>query len=176
MRGTSSSTWLRNFPRQLIAVVLSRFQFSKYSQFYLQINDSRSSKLGLFEEKRERLLRNTKLIARLIARLSRRVCLAELIGKYIEETESRRAEPRKKRRTMSHRSSINDRFTDVLFPETIKCKGEQLSKQEKGQQHKRVKSPRDQAKETLKYWIQLGGAACEDGPTLRGRNSTSASH
>jgi hypothetical protein len=85
------------------------------------------------------------------------VCLAELIGKYIEETESRRAEPRKKRRTMSHRSSINDRFTDVLFPRTIKCKGEQLSKQEKGQQHKRVKSPRDQAKETLKYWIQLGG-------------------
>jgi hypothetical protein len=103
------------------------------------------------EEEKEKQFKTAKSLAR----LSKRVYLAELIGKYIEETEARKAEPRKKRRKMLRRLSVNDRFTDVLFPETAEWKGEQPSKK-KGKQHKREKNPREKAKQTLEYWIHLG--------------------
>ena len=87
-------------------------------------------------------------ITRLVARVSKRVYLAELIGKYIEETAARKAELKKKRMKNLRRLSVNDRFTDLLFPETIKCKGKQLSEKEK--------SLREKAKQKLEYWIRLG--------------------
>jgi len=87
-------------------------------------------------------------ITRLVARLSKRVYLAELIGKYIEETAARKAELKTKRMKNLRRLSVNDRFTDLLFPETIKCKGKQLSEKEK--------SLREKAKQKLEYWIRLG--------------------
>lgn len=56
--------------------------------------------------------------------------------------------PKKRWKKQLPRSSLKDRFTDLLFPETIKYKGEQLGKKEKG--------PQENAKKKLDYWIQLG--------------------
>jgi hypothetical protein len=89
-----------------------------------------------------------------LAQLSKR--LAELIGKYIEEKEARGAECKKKRRKIPRRLSVNGRFTDVPFPETIGWKGKQPSKKE-GEQDKRRRTPREKANARLNYWIQLGG-------------------
>jgi hypothetical protein len=85
---------------------------------------------------------------RIAVRISKRIALAELIGRYIQEREARRAVPKKRRKKQLPRSSPKDRFTDLLFPETIRYKGEQLGKKEKG--------PRENAKKKLDYWIQLG--------------------
>jgi hypothetical protein len=63
--------------------------------------------------------------ARIAVRVSKRVYLAELIGRYIEETEARRDElPKKQRKTLLPKN----RFTGLLFPETIKYKGRKVSK------------------------------------------------
>ena len=51
-------------------------------------------------------------------RTSKRVALAELIGRYIEERDARAAMPKKKRKREFPRLSPKDRFTDLLFPET----------------------------------------------------------
>lgn len=51
--------------------------------------------------------------------------------------------PKKRRKKQLPQSSPKDRFINLLFPETIKCKG-----QEKG--------PREKAKKKFDYWIQLG--------------------
>jgi hypothetical protein len=45
---------------------------------------------------------------------------------------------------MSRRLSVNDRFTDVLFPETIGWKGKQPSKKE-GEQDEEDENPREKA-------------------------------
>jgi hypothetical protein len=90
-------------------------------------------------------------------RVLKRVALAELIGSYIEEREARRAVPKKKRKMQLPRSSPKDRFTDLLFPETITYEGEQLSEKDKGMQMiEEEKSPRLKAKAKLDYWIRLG--------------------
>jgi hypothetical protein len=86
------------------------------------LSDERLKKLKKYivqEEQKERQLK----AAASRTELSKRVFLAEFIAKYIEETEARGAQCRKKRREMSRRLSVNDRFTDVLFPETIGWKG-----------------------------------------------------
>jgi hypothetical protein len=90
---------------------------------------------------------------RIAVRISKRVALAELIGNYIEERDARRAVPRKRRKKQLPQSSPKDRFIDLLFPETIKYKGEQLSKMA---QVIEDKGPREDAKKKFDYWIQLG--------------------
>jgi hypothetical protein len=80
----------------------------------------------------------------------------ELIGKYIEERVARRAVPEKRRKKQFPRSSLKDRFTDLLFPETIKYKGEQSSKKAQAMQVIKEKGPRESTKKQLDYWIQLG--------------------
>ena len=87
-------------------------------------------------------------------RISKRVALAELIGKYIEERDARRAVPKKRLKKQLPRSSPKDRFIDLLFPETIKYKGEKLCKKAQGIQVK-DKGPREAAKKKFDYWIQL---------------------
>jgi hypothetical protein len=72
--------------------------------------------------------------------ISKRVALAELIGNYIKERDARRAVPKKKRKKLLPQSSPKVRFIDLLFPETIKVKGQQ----------------REEAKSKFNYWIQLG--------------------
>ncbi|RFU23676.1 hypothetical protein B7463_g12661, partial [Scytalidium lignicola] len=88
-------------------------------------------------------------------RISKRVALAELVGRYIDEREARRAVPKKRRKTQLPRSSPKDRFTDLLFPETVKYSGH-LSKDMTTQVSKKEKCPRAKAKEKLDYWIRLG--------------------
>jgi hypothetical protein len=56
---------------------------------------------------------------RIAVRISKRVALAELIGKYIEERDARRAVPKKRRKKQLPQSSPKDQFIDLLFPETI---------------------------------------------------------
>ncbi len=53
----------------------------------------------------------------------------ELTAKYIEEIEAENAEPKKRRRP-----SVKQRFTDLLFPHTIKCKSKKAKKGKKGRQ------------------------------------------
>jgi hypothetical protein len=68
----------------------------------------------------------------------KRVALAELIGRYIEERDAKRVAPKKKRKTQS----LKDRFIDILFLETIKYKSQQLSKKKNKQVIKKDKCPR----------------------------------
>jgi hypothetical protein len=50
-----------------------------------------------------------------------------------------------------------DRFTDLLFPVTIKFKNQQTSRKKKGKEMGQKEGyPRDTAKRTLRYWIRLG--------------------
>jgi hypothetical protein len=86
-------------------------------------------------------------------RISKRVALAELIGKYIEERDARRVMPKKKRKKRLPPLSPNDCFIDLLFPETIK----NLSKMAQGMQViKKKTGPREDATSKFNYWLQLG--------------------
>jgi hypothetical protein len=93
---------------------------------------------------------------RIAVRISKRVSLAELIGKYIEERDARRVVPKKRRKKQLPRSSPKDRFIDLLFPETFKYNGKRLSKMAQGMQVIKKKGPREDAKKKFDYWIQLG--------------------
>jgi hypothetical protein len=63
--------------------------------------------------------------------------------------------PKKRRKKQLPQSSPKDRFIDLLFLETIKYKGEQLSKMAQGMQVIEEKGPREDAKKFFDYWIQL---------------------
>ena len=54
---------------------------------------------------------------RIVLQVSRRVHLVELIAKYTEEIEAEKAALKKRQRP-----SVKERFTDLLFPHTIKYK------------------------------------------------------
>ncbi|KAF8855966.1 hypothetical protein BDZ45DRAFT_745972 [Acephala macrosclerotiorum] len=92
---------------------------------------------------------------RIVVRISKRVALAELIGKYIEERNAKRAVPKKRRKKQLPQSSPKDRFTDLLFPDTVKYKGEKLDEKTKSMQVIEEKGPRENAKKKLDYWIVL---------------------
>lgn len=55
---------------------------------------------------------------RVVIRISKRVALAELIGRYIKERDARIAMPKKRRKRELPRLSPKDRFTNLLFLET----------------------------------------------------------
>jgi hypothetical protein len=102
--------------------------------------------------------------SRMVVWVSKRVHLVELTGRYMEENEAKTAAPKTRRDRELPRLSPMDRFTDLLFPETIKLKTKQASKKKKGKQMskkgKQVSQkevcPREAAKRTLEYWIRLG--------------------
>ena len=68
-----------------------------------------------------------------LAQFSKRVHLAELAGKYIEETKAwKAAEQKRKWGKAVRRQSVKERFTDLLFPRTIGWKGQRPGKTKKG--------------------------------------------
>jgi hypothetical protein len=80
-----------------------------------------------------------------VSQLRKRVHLSELIGRYIKETKARGDESRSIKRKLVGRPSVHDRFVDILFPETVEWKNKDMQN-----------NPREKAKTTFKYWIQLG--------------------
>lgn len=92
----------------------------------------------------------------IVSRVKKRVHLAELAGKYMEEAAARKAEPKKSGEKTLHRLSVKDRYTDLLFPETITNNGKQLSKEEGKQLLNGESGSREKAKEKLEYWMSLG--------------------
>jgi hypothetical protein len=127
------------------------------------------------DEKAERTARNLAVAFR----FSKRLALAELIRRYLEERDNRRAMTKKQRKMLGPRSSVNDWFTDLLFPDTIQDKKGQLSGRAKGKRGKKgrgteitivdeeddqrgnedlqeERDPRQAAKSQLSYWIALG--------------------
>jgi hypothetical protein len=102
-----------------------------------------------------------------VLQVSKRVHLAELRAKYEEEIEAEKAIP-KKRGT----PSVKQRFTDLLFPHTIKYKRKKAGKGKKGKKAKKGKKGRkvsdqkghqvseeevrEKAEDTFEYWIRLG--------------------
>ncbi|KAL5344305.1 hypothetical protein ACLOAV_010734 [Pseudogymnoascus australis] len=86
---------------------------------------------------------------KIVARVFKRVYLAELARKYKEETAARKAEPKTKSKDNLPVLSVKNRYTNVLFPETITCEGEQQSKKEEN-------GPRKKAKGKLEYWLKSG--------------------
>ena len=103
---------------------------------------------------------------KMVARVSKRVHLVELTATYMEEKKAKKAASKRRRDRKLPRLSPMDRFTDLLFPETIKCKSEQTSRKKKGKQvskkekckqvSRKEECPREAAKRTLEYWIRLG--------------------
>jgi hypothetical protein len=94
-----------------------------------------------------------------VARLSKRVALAELIGSYLEERDAMTAMPRKRRKRELPHLSPKDRFPDLLFPET---------KDSEEQDQERAKD--SQGKTQL--LDHFGRAAGQDSATVRLRNPT----
>ena len=83
---------------------------------------------------------------RVVIRISKRVALAEMISRYLEERDARAAMLRNRRKLELPRSSPKDRFTDLLFPDTCKTYGFGDLKND----------ARKKAKEKLSYWSSLG--------------------
>lgn len=105
------------------------------------------------EEQNEGRLR----LAKSLARLRKRLYLVELIGNYIDEHEAWnvwKARPRRKKRKTKGRLSPLSRYTDLLFPETIGWKDTRPGETEASKAARAAL--REQAKNTLEYWISLG--------------------
>jgi hypothetical protein len=95
--------------------------------------------------------------AKIVLQVLKRVHLVELTAKF----EAEKAMPKKK-----GQRSVRDRYTDLLFPETIKYKRKKASKGKKGKEvseeqrkqekerEKERKKKRNQAKRTLDYWTK----------------------
>jgi hypothetical protein len=95
--------------------------------------------------------------AKIVLQVLKRVHLVELTAKF----EAEKAMPKKK-----GQRSVRDRYTDLLFPETIKYKrkkasrgkkGEEVSEEQRKQEkesEKERKKKRNQAKRTLDYWTK----------------------
>ena len=82
------------------------------------------------------------------AQVSERLHLAEMISRFIEERDAWKTTPKKRRKRNEIRLSPRDRFVNVLFPETMKHKGERISQEKKEKRHA--------AKEKFECWIRLG--------------------
>jgi hypothetical protein len=80
------------------------------------------------DEKDEKTFKHKQIAAR----ISKRIALAELVGRYIDERDARRALPKKRRKKQLPQSSPKDRFTDLLFPQTLNYNGDQMSTKAQG--------------------------------------------
>jgi hypothetical protein len=108
----------------------------------------RALKIGInIQENTEKSVKSMKILACVL----KRVYLAELAGKYMEETAARKAEPKTRRKKNLRALSVKNRYTDLLFPETITCKGKQQSKEKGKQLSKKESGPRKKTKGKLEY-------------------------
>jgi hypothetical protein len=113
----------------------------------------RELKVGIIiQENTEKSIKSRKIVARVL----KRVYLSELAGRYMEETRARNAEPKTRRRKNLPALSVKNRFTNLLFPESLTCNGKQQSKEKGKQVSKKGNGPRKKAKEKLEYWLSLG--------------------
>jgi hypothetical protein len=96
----------------------------------------------------ERSLKATQVVVR----VSKRVHLVELVSKFMEEREARKSMTKRKRGG----PSPNERFTDLLFPETIGYKQAHKPKTRRANSNEKGDNPRERAKRTFEYWIRLG--------------------
>lgn len=113
----------------------------------------RKLKVGIItQEETETSTTNMKIVARVF----KRVYLAELACKYKEETRARKAEPKTRSKENLPVLSVKNRYINVLFPETITCEGKQQSKKKGKQLSKKEIDPRKKAKGKLEYWLKLG--------------------
>ena len=111
----------------------------------------RELKVGIItQEKTAKSIKNMKIVARVF----RRVYVAELAHRYKEETAAREAERKKGRKDNLPVLSVKNRYTNLLFPEAIKTCG--VKKQSKKKGKKKKIDPRKQAKGKLEYWLKLG--------------------
>jgi hypothetical protein len=103
--------------------------------------------------------------SRMVVRVSKRVHLIELTARYMEEKQAKKALSKTRRARKQPRLSPMDRFTDLLFPETINSvdqratrRGKRIRRQRKEGKEVSLedKCPREAAKRTLEYWIRLG--------------------
>ena len=105
------------------------------------------------DEEREKSLK----LSTMVVRVSKRVRLAELTIRYMEENEVKKATPKRRPDREISRVSAMERFTDLFFPETKKFKkGKFISKKERQLSKKKRECPREAAKRRVEYWIQLG--------------------
>jgi hypothetical protein len=102
--------------------------------------------------KKEETLKTLKMVARVL----KRVYLVELTASYMEENQAKKAASKTRRKKDLPRLSPMDRFTDLLFPETMKFKNQRTSRNKGRQVSQKVGCPRQAAKRTLEYWIRLG--------------------
>ncbi|OBT87255.1 hypothetical protein VE02_02940 [Pseudogymnoascus sp. 03VT05] len=111
----------------------------------------RELKVGIItQEKTQKSVKSMKIVARVF----RRVYVAELRHRYKEETAARKAERKMGRKDNLPVLSVKNRYTNLLFPETIKTCG--VKKQSKKKGKKKEIDPRKQAKGKLEYWLKLG--------------------
>jgi hypothetical protein len=135
------------------------------------ISDERLRVLGRYIVRDEETLDQARSVT-LLAQLSKRVHLAELAGRYNEEKHAleaaekqalKAAERKRKRGKELRQQSLKDRYTDLLFPETIgqRAKPTSKPKERKGKTKERrgkpqEDNPRGAAKGKVEYWIRLG--------------------
>ncbi|KFY09645.1 hypothetical protein V492_05415 [Pseudogymnoascus sp. VKM F-4246] len=113
----------------------------------------RELKVGiLIQQKTEKSLKSMKIVARVF----KRVYLAELAGKYKAETAARKAESKSRRKKNLATLSVKNRYTDVLFPESIMCEDRHQSKEKGKRLSKKENCPRKKAKGKLEYWLKSG--------------------
>jgi hypothetical protein len=65
---------------------------------------------------------------KIVACVFKRVYLVELVHRYKEEIVARKAKPKTRSKDNLHVLLVKNRYTNVLFPKTITCKGKQQSK------------------------------------------------
>ncbi|KFZ02093.1 hypothetical protein V501_09666 [Pseudogymnoascus sp. VKM F-4519 (FW-2642)] len=96
----------------------------------------RELKVGIItQETTEKSIKSMKIVARVF----KRVYLAELAHRYKEETAARKAEPKTRSKDNLRVLSVKNRYTNVLFPETITCEGKQQSKKKENGPRKKAK-------------------------------------
>ena len=110
-------------------------------------SDQRLRELRDHIERDEESEKSVKVSKRMVG-VSKRLHLAELIARFIEERDAWKTAPKKRRKPNETRLSPRDRFVNILFPETIKYKGKNISQEKK---EKRLA-----AKEKFERWIRCG--------------------
>jgi hypothetical protein len=110
-------------------------------------SDQRLRELRDYIERDEETEKSIKVSKRMVGVL-KRFHLAELIARFIEERDTWETAPKKRRKPNETRLSPLDRFVNILFPETIKYKGKNISQEEK--------EKRPAAKEKFEKWVRCG--------------------
>ncbi|KUJ06914.1 uncharacterized protein LY89DRAFT_743550 [Mollisia scopiformis] len=109
-------------------------------------------------------------IPKIVLQVSRRIHLVELIAKYMEDIEAKKATSKKwpieaKKTTSKKRRqpTVKETYVDLLFPHTINYKGKKARKRKKGKKVRDQKGRqvsgeevREKAEKRFEYFIRLG--------------------